>query len=91
MQKTVSGTRFLQNPVITIPDMVHTGWHGHVHTGVLRQFFWGVAVTQCTVSKTKTIRICVSAQTTAMFGTLSKQEIVVLWVSEFVVPDGARR
>lgn len=90
MQKPVRGTWLPQKPVITVPDIVHTGWHSRVHTVVLQQF-WGVAVTHCVVSKTKTVRICVSAQTTAMFGTFNKQGIVVLWVSDFVVTDGARR
>lgn len=58
--------------------MHHTYWWAQPckHCGP-RAFLLGSAVTQCTVSKTKRIRACVSAQTTAMLGTLSKQGIVV--------------
>lgn len=91
MGQSVIRTWLLQKPVIMVTYMVHAGWHSHVNTVVLRHFFWRVSVAQCTVSKTKRVRVCVSAQTTVMLGTFSKQGLVVLWVSAFVVTDGARR
>lgn len=76
-QKTISGPWLFQKPIIMISGIGHTGGHSRANTVVPGCFLRGAAVTQCSVSKTKKIRVCVSAQTTAMLGTFSKRGIVV--------------
>lgn len=51
VQKTVSGTRLLQKPVIMISCILQPGGHSHVNTVVPGHFVGGVAVTQGSVSK----------------------------------------
>lgn len=87
--KNCNWNMVLWKPIIMIPYIVRTGWHRDVNTGVLGHLLQGWCNSVQSVNQK--IRVCVSLQTTAMLGMFSKQGTVLLWASDFVVTDEARR